>query len=86
MCKKSQKEPKERPVVGARRGVPLCPASVFAGVARKTDKQSDISAEAMENSSKFTERSLNVYENKGSLLKTREPSWNVIGNKGCYAF
>jgi hypothetical protein len=83
---KSQNEPKESPIVGARHGVPLRPASAFAGVAKATDRQSEILAEVMKHSSKFTERSLNVYENKGSLLKTQEPSWNIIGNKGCYAF
>jgi hypothetical protein len=33
---------------------------------------------------KLNERSLNVYENKGPLWKTRERSWNVYENKGCY--
>jgi hypothetical protein len=35
---------------------------------------------------KVMERSLNVYENKGALWKTRGRSWNVCENKGSYAF
>jgi hypothetical protein len=32
----------------------------------------------------MNERTGNVYENKGSLWKTRERSWNVCENKGTY--
>jgi hypothetical protein len=37
-----------------------------------------------QDSSKLKERSLNVYENKGSLWKTWERSWNVVENKRTY--
>jgi hypothetical protein len=40
--------------------------------------------QSKENSLKLTERSGNVYENKGSLWKTRERSGNVYENTGSY--
>jgi hypothetical protein len=49
----------------------------------KLDPQKQWQAAALQtNSSNLTERSLNVYENKGLLWKTWEQSLNVIENKG----
>jgi hypothetical protein len=35
---------------------------------------------------KMKERSVNVIENKGQLLKMGERCWNVYENKGSYPF
>jgi hypothetical protein len=52
----------------------------------KMDNKSIILPEAAARASKPTERSWNVYENKGSAWKESERSWNVIENKGAYTF
>jgi hypothetical protein len=44
-------------------------------------KKSTATGNAKENSPKLTERSLNVYENKGPLWKTSERSLNLYENK-----
>jgi hypothetical protein len=48
---------------------------------RAAGRKSVIRGGIKNNSSKLTERSLNVHENKGALWKTRERSWNVYENK-----
>jgi hypothetical protein len=53
---------------------------------RAWDKQSVSARELKENSSKLSERTGNVYENKGPLWKTSERSGNVIENKGTYEY
>jgi hypothetical protein len=53
-------------------------------VMRPTDKKSMFSNDAAKNSLKLSERSWNVYENKGPLWNTSERSWNLIENKGAY--
>jgi hypothetical protein len=53
---------------------------------RATDNKSISPKEAEKNSSKFTERSGNVYENKEPVSKTWERSWNVTENKDTYLF
>jgi hypothetical protein len=47
-----------------------------------TAKKSVIAGNAKANSYELKERSLNVYEKKGSLWKTRERSLNVYENAG----
>jgi hypothetical protein len=47
-----------------------------------TDNKSMVGGKAKKEFLKMTERSLNVYENKGPLWKTRERSWNVYENTG----
>jgi hypothetical protein len=46
------------------------------------DKKSVIAGEAKKNSLKLNEQSGNVYENKGSLWKTRGRIGNLLEKKG----
>ena len=48
----------------------------------KMDTKSVIRSGMTEHASKLTERSGNVYENKGTVWKEPEQSGNVIENKG----
>jgi hypothetical protein len=43
-----------------------------------------MSAELKVGATKLTERTGNIYENKGSLWKTKRRSGDVIENKGTY--
>jgi hypothetical protein len=49
---------------------------------RGTDKKSPVVGGAKRNSSKLSQRRVNVYENKEPLWKARGQSWNVYENKG----